>query len=107
MISESTPRYIHTIFDKAQTLVERKAADYTDTVDYHSNFKYSNAVAGPFPTMYKSYAVLIGTKLARLSQLLQEGREVNNESIEDSFVDLVNYCALMAERYHEEVNKTW
>jgi hypothetical protein len=37
-----------------------------------------------------------------LSQLLQEGREVNNESIEDSFLDLINYCALMAERYAVE-----
>jgi hypothetical protein len=83
-------------------LIEKKAGDYTDNVDYHSNFKYSNAVAEPFPSQYKSYAVLIGTKLARLSQLLQEGREVNNESIEDSFLDLINYCALMAERYAVE-----
>ena len=90
------------MMEKAYTLLDNKAHDYATPNDLHSNFKYSDMVSSPFYNPYKSYAVLVGVKLARLSQVLQDQREVKNESIEDSFIDLINYVALMYERYKLE-----
>lgn len=75
-----------------------KRHDYTSTSDNHENFKRSSIIASWFNNADdKPYVVLIGTKLARLSSLL-DNKEPKNESIEDSFLDLINYCALWMER---------
>ena len=95
-------RHAFEIMKRAQALMEKKENDYTNGIDYHSNFRYSAYIAEPFPEKYKPYALLVGVKLARLSALLQPGRVVKNESIEDSFLDLINYCTLMAERFKLE-----
>lgn len=89
------------LFDKCKDILVSKGHDYSQERDGHSNFKYSSFIAEAFPVKYKSYAVLIGTKLARISTLLQK-KEAKNESIEDSFIDLINYVALMYERYRLE-----
>ena len=93
--------YIESMLQRQLDIITRKAHDYAKSTDYHSNFRYSEMVADPFGAPYKSYAVLIGIKLARLSELLG-GKEPNNESVQDSFDDLANYVALMAERWHQE-----
>lgn len=86
------------IFDKCEKISLSKRHDYISSVDNHENFKRSAEIASWFKNdQDKSYVVLIGTKLARLSSLL-DTKEPNNESIEDSFIDLINYCALWAER---------
>lgn len=88
--------HVEDILNKALEIHTRKRADYTTNpeLDPHENFTRSNQVAAWFPDDYKSFAVLIGTKLARIASLLVTGRQPNNESLEDSFVDLVTYCAL-------------
>lgn len=95
----STVRPIYELITEAQALLSKKAADYSSVEDEHSNFKYATLVAKPFDDTYKPYAVLIGVKLARLSVLMHEGKEPNNESVRDSVIDLINYCALMGERW--------
>ena len=71
-----------------------KRHDYTSSNDTHENFKRSAEISSWFKNEQdKSYAVLIGTKLARLGSLLGSLLP-NNESIEDTFIDLINYCAL-------------
>lgn len=92
---------IEQIFDKCLKITMSKREDYTSNpkADAHENFKRSAEIASWFNNEQdKSYAVLIGTKLARLGSLLSSGKEPNNESIEDSFEDLINYCGLWAER---------
>jgi len=87
------------IFAKCEKLVMSKRHDYTSSIDNHENFKRSAKIASWFERNEdKSYAVLIGTKLARLASLLVDGKKPNNESVEDSFLDLINYCALWMER---------
>lgn len=98
MNTSSNLRPIQKIFLDAMDLLDSKAHDYASTLDLHSNFKYAAQVMEPFPEEYKPYASLIGTKLARLAELLSKGSP-RNEPIEDTFKDLINYCALMAERY--------
>jgi RNAse (barnase) inhibitor barstar len=90
------------IFKKCHKLHLSKRHDYTNDHDNHDNFKKSAELASwYFNDLDKSYVVLIGTKLARLSALLGT-KEPNHESIEDTFLDLVNYCALWAERRTEK-----
>lgn len=93
---------IQEIFKKCQKVTLSKRHDYTSTSDNHENFKRSAEIASWFSdNQDKSYAILVGTKLARLSSLLGR-KDPNNESIEDSFIDLINYCSLWAERRTEE-----
>ena len=90
------------IFKKCQKLTVSKKHDYASSSDGHENFKRSAELSSWFKNEQdKSYIILIGTKLARLSTLLDNKDDPNNESIEDTFMDLINYCALWAERRTE------
>lgn len=78
-------------------LLESKGQDYCEDkeTDQHQNFDRSNLIASWFKQdVDKSFAVLIGTKLARLASLLNSNKVPNNESILDSFIDGANYFAL-------------
>ena len=89
---------IDEIFKKCTNLTISKRHDYTSSIDNHENFKRSALLAEWFKNSDdKPYVVLIGTKLARLASLL-DNKQPKNESIEDSFLDLINYCALWMER---------
>jgi hypothetical protein len=95
------------IFRRCEQLTMSKRRDYTTNhnVDNHENFKRSAMIAEWFTNpVDKPYAVLIATKLARLASLRSSGRIPNNESIEDSFLDLINYAALWMERVSEDQN---
>jgi hypothetical protein len=91
---------IRTLFDSCLALSYAKRQDYTSGIDYHENFKRSEEIQSWFnKDEDKPYVVLIATKLARLASLLGVVDRVPiNEPIEDSFKDLINYCALWAER---------
>jgi len=77
-------------------LLKSKNEDYTDGTSRHQNFERSESVVSWFNyDIDKVYVTLITTKLARLATLLnKDGSGPHHESIEDSFIDLVNYCAL-------------
>lgn len=97
------------IFKKCEALTMSKRQDYTNNpeVDSHENFKRSAMIANWFDyDIDTAYVVLIGTKLARLSSLLNNDKTPNNESVEDTFLDLINYCALWAERRTDARPKT-
>jgi len=86
------------IFNHCLELSKLKAADYAAEGNKHENFQRTAELASWFNNNIDlPYVILIGTKLARLSTLLNHTREPKNESIEDTFLDLVNYCALWAE----------
>lgn len=96
---------IEEIFKKCQDLTIKKRADYTSQplIDSHENFKRSAEIASwSSRNEDKPYLVLIGTKLTRLCSLLSSGKPPHNESIEDNFLDLINYCALWMERSTNE-----
>lgn len=92
---------IDKIFEKCLSLTMKKRQDYTSKpeVDSHENFKRSAEIASWFINKDdKPYAVLIATKLSRLATLLSGDKDPQNESVADSFEDLINYCALWYER---------
>lgn len=91
-------------FKKCQGLMQSKAHDYTRDVqtNRYENFERSALLASYFhDDRDKAFVVLIGTKMARLATLLN-GKSPKNESVEDSFVDLINYCALWAGSWSQD-----
>lgn len=88
---------INMIFEECLKITMSKRQDYTSSADSHENFKRSAEVASWFKAdRDKPYVILITTKLARLASLL-DSKEPKNESIRDSFLDLINYSGLWAE----------
>jgi hypothetical protein len=91
--SPRIPEFIE-LMHKSINVHIKKNKDYASAENPFSNFERSAEIASWF--LYdsdKSFAVLVGTKLARIAELT-DGRLPNNESLDDSFLDLVTYCAL-------------
>lgn len=83
---------------KAASILESKAHDYTSGLTRYENFERSALVLKWFKSdLDKAFVSLITTKLARLASLLGR-KEPKNESINDSFLDLINYCVLWSAR---------
>ena len=88
------------LMDRAKKLMGDKGDDYTKDPgkDQFENFDRVATIASWFnDPIDLPFAVLIGTKLARLATLLN-GKSPKNESILDSFLDLTNYSALWGGR---------
>lgn len=96
--------YIKDLFSICQQIIQIKANDYSKSDNPHSNFEYAAMVSVPFSDELKPYAMLIGTKLARIAELTYAKKDIKNESLKDSIIDLVNYCALMGERIERDVH---
>lgn len=90
------------LLDKIRTIHEKKNSDYAAVNSPFENFERSAKLSSWFNSdADKSFVVLIGTKLARLATLLNDkNKKPNNESIDDSFLDLATYCILWG-AYHQ------
>ena len=99
--------YVEEILNRSKEIHLKKRADYASdpTANPFENFDRSNEIASWFPPVYASFAVLIGTKIARLGSLLITGKTPNNESIDDTFLDLITYCALFYAYWKEQEHK--
>lgn len=88
------PDFLATL-DQMREIHRKKNEDYANTANPLSNFDISSYVLALFNhPRDQTFASLIGTKLGRLSSLLQSQRDPNNESVSDSLVDIANYCIL-------------
>ena len=83
---------------KCKATHDKKAADYSKDGNRYSNFEGAAATAGT--TVDKVFLTLIGVKLARLVELIDSGKTPQNESVQDSLLDLSNYSLLWMS-YHE------
>lgn|SRR5574339_41070 len=89
------PEFIE-ILEKSLQIHLKKNEDYASAGNPFSNFEFSAKIVKEFKNEEdKGFVALIATKLARLAEL-SDGRIPNNESVDDSFLDLVTYCALWA-----------
>ena len=70
-----------------------KAEDYANE-DRLSNFKVTAAITGTKPELIG--LTMIAVKVARLGVLLNSSKKPNNESIQDSVLDLANYAVLLS-----------
>ena len=71
------------VLDDAGNLLIQKHKDYGPT-------NISNAPGGPL----NGLRVRMHDKTARINNLIDTGAEPTNESLKDSFVDLLNYSAI-------------
>jgi hypothetical protein len=97
------------LLNKMRDIHEKKNQDYAATNKPFENFERSGEIASWFDDpIDKAFTILIGTKLARLATLLNKKGTPNNESIEDSFLDLTTYCALWASHHNRKTyEKSW
>jgi len=84
--------HFNEIIGKMRSIMLSKGNDYANE-DRLSNFKLAGSICGLAPE--QNCLSLIATKVARLGVLLKSNKEANNESIEDSLVDMANYTLLL------------
>ena len=86
---------------------KKKNADYATEKNPFSNFDVSVYLLSLFTNSRDQvFASIIGTKIGRLSSLLSEGKIPNNESIDDTFIDIANYVILWkCDRNNRKENK--
>ena len=77
---------------KMEATLFKKGNDYANT-DRLSNFKLAGSIAGG--SAETNCLKMIATKVSRLGVLLNSDGKPNNESIEDSILDLANYAVLL------------
>jgi len=80
------------IVDEIKHTMFRKGNDYANE-DRLSNFKLAGNILGLSAS--QNCLSLIATKVARLGVLIK-GNEPNNESIDDSILDLICYSCLLS-----------
>jgi hypothetical protein len=72
---------------KARGISRKKSMDYSDGSDPYLNFRRHGAYG---------IVVRMDDKLARLNTFVKRGTfEVNDESLEDTLIDLLNYTILL------------
>lgn len=87
----------HKLLEECGELHDKKSHDYANDSNPFANFEKTAELISWFTNpIDQTFAALIGVKLARLSELYSTGKEVNNESLDDTHVDLINYCGLWA-----------
>jgi len=88
------PEFLQAL-ERMRKVHESKSQDYAAEDNPLSNFDVSEYGLKMFPNPRDgSFVWPIFTKLARLSTLLNKTTGPNNESIEDSFIDIANYILL-------------
>ena len=113
MTREEQIKIYQDLDEKLLRISNSKAHDYA-TEDVLHNFKSVSRAAKELglnvsdPTNYAMFMVLL--KIARLSNLINTNKWPNNESIDDSFLDGINYMKLAYCNYKDrkiELDLDW
>ncbi|HEY5267764.1 MAG TPA: hypothetical protein VII94_01365 [Candidatus Saccharimonadales bacterium] len=88
------------ILETMRALHDRKNHDYAQDSNPYSNFEATAATADV--PMDKVFLIQIANKIARLNELAK-GKTPNNESVNDSRIDLAVYSALYASYFVEDI----
>lgn len=89
---EEQQKHFLEITEQMKSIMFSKGNDYANK-DRLSNFKLAGNISGLTPEL--NCLSLIATKVARLGVLLNNESKPNNESIQDSLLDLANYTVLL------------
>lgn len=73
-------------------LHERKGHDYARSDNPYSNFEEAAAESGL--SVDQVFRVMVAIKNARIRELERSGKDPQNESVQDSYMDRLMYCAL-------------
>lgn len=97
MIRKEQIELIESLDSRLIEVLKSKGEDYA-TEDVLSNFKQVSSASKVLninvgdPTNYALFMCIL--KIARLTNLINNNKTPNNESIDDSFVDLIGYSKL-------------
>jgi hypothetical protein len=80
------------IYTKAKTILESKGHDYSNDGNRFANFEKVASVMNMTPE--QAFVFYLSIKVTRLSELFGNNKKPNNESIEDTLIDLINYAIL-------------
>lgn len=85
------------LLEKMAETHDKKNHDYANNDNPFQNFERAAVIVSWFTNpVDQTFAAIIGIKLSRLAELRSAGKEPNNESVEDSFLDNANYNAIWA-----------
>jgi len=93
MTKQEQEKHFNEVTETMRNILLSKGDDYANT-DRLSNFKLAGNISGLNAEL--NCLSLIATKVARLGVLLNSQKEPNNESINDSALDLANYAILLS-----------
>lgn len=96
MTREEYLKYHRDMCDRMVGITERKNSDYTgDSGDPFFNFTRVEAIG--ISSTEQGFLTRMFDKFARITTFVQKGvLQVQDESVEDTLLDLANYCILMA-----------
>lgn len=95
MTKDQQTQHVEAFMAKMKKVLISKGDDYAGSEDRLRNFKDAAMMAGVSPVEGALY--MIGTKVARIRNLVQSDGVVNNEPLRDSVMDLANYAVLLDE----------
>ena len=101
MTKENQQAHFNEMTSQMQSILLSKGDDYAN-IDRLSNFKLAGTICGLTPEL--NCLSLIATKVARLGVLLSTLSKPNNESVQDSILDLANYSLLLSMILKDKVN---
>jgi hypothetical protein len=108
MNKEQQIELIENLDNELRDIIKSKREDY-GSEDVLSNFKQVSAAAKALniditnPTQYALFMGIL--KVARITNLMNDNKIPNNESLEDSFKDLINYNKLAYCNYKDDEKK--
>ena len=97
MTSEEQIKYVEKLDEDLLGILKSKGKDYADA-DVLSNFKIVSEIVklakinAELPEGYAMLMVIL--KIVRIWNLKKSGKTPENESLLDSYKDLINYCKL-------------
>lgn len=98
MTQEKQLQLLEKLDKKTLDIIKSKSSDYAQSVDVLSNFKIVSQLIkliGIDVTTPEGYCMLmLLLKVVRIWNLKSESKSPNNESLLDSYEDLINYAKL-------------
>lgn len=93
MTKQEQEQHFNEVTETMRTILLSKGDDYAN-IDRLSNFKLAGNISGLNAKL--NCLSLIATKVARLGVLINSDKAPNNESVNDSVLDLANYAILLS-----------
>jgi hypothetical protein len=92
--------FMESFYDKAKEISKAKSQDYAKSEDVLSNIKAISSY-GISPSV--GLISRMQDKMSRLANFTKTGVfNVKDETVEDTLIDLANYCCLFAAYLHDE-----
>jgi len=99
MTIQEQEKYFNKFVEEMRTTLFKKGQDYSNE-DRLSNFKVAGAIVGLTPEMVA--LTISAVKIARLATLFNSKSAPQNESVNDSVLDLTNYGMLLSMIINED-----